>query len=241
MRVRRAPGACIAKVTPDLWHSLYRIAEERGEHVRLDWGPAPPPPSFISTHSSAAALLTPAAWTEFFAYRFRTNDHINVLELVALVSLLRRLSNQGVRRQRILCCVDPRVVLGAVTKGRSSSRKLNHVLRKLAYEYLASSLTVDLLWVPSWANPANAPSRHVSLWTVGAVTSRFGLCSPRASCTNPPRLLVSSSYFRNRSLLVSLPNSGRVLRHCHAALTPEVQSAIQKLLSPALTTRIFAE
>ena len=99
-------GACIAKVTPDLWHSLYRIAEERGEHVRLDWGPAPPPPSFVSTHSSAAALVTPAAWTELFAYRFRANDHINVLELVALVSLLRRLSNQGVRRQRILCCVD---------------------------------------------------------------------------------------------------------------------------------------
>ena len=86
-----------------------------------------------------------------------------MLELVALTSLFRRLSNQGVRRQRILCCVDSRVVLGAVTKGRSSSRKLNHVLRKLAYECLASSLTVDLLWVPSWANPADAPSRHVSL------------------------------------------------------------------------------
>ena len=49
-------GACIAKVPPELWHSLYRIAEERGEHVRLDWGP---PPSFVSTHSSAAALITP--------------------------------------------------------------------------------------------------------------------------------------------------------------------------------------
>ena len=156
-------GACMAKVESDLCHSLYRIAEERGEHVRLDWGPAPPPASFVSTHSSAAALITPAAWTKLFASRFRKNDHINVLELIALVSLLRRLSNQGVRRQRILCCVDSRVVLGAVTKGRSSSRKLNHVLRKLAYECLASSLTVDLLWVPSWANPADAPSRHQSL------------------------------------------------------------------------------
>ena len=44
--------------------------------------------------SSAAALITPEAWTEFFGYRFRTSDHINVLELVALVPLLRRLSNQ---------------------------------------------------------------------------------------------------------------------------------------------------
>ena len=156
-------GACIAKVTPGVWHSLYRIAKERGKQVQLDWGLAAPPPFFISSHSPATAPITPAAWTELFAYRFRVNDHINVLELGALVSLLRRLSNQGARRQRILCCVDSTAVLCAVSKGRSSSRKPNHVLRKLAYECLASSLTVDLLWVPSWANPADAPSRRVSL------------------------------------------------------------------------------
>ena len=82
--------------------------------------------------------------------------------------------------------------------------------------------------------------RGMSLWTVGAVTSQFGLCSPRASCTSPPLLLVSSSSFRNRSLLEPLPCLARVLRHRHAALTPEVQSAIQKLLPPALNTRTFA-
>ena len=158
-----AAGACVTSITPDLWRSLHRIAEEKGEHVRLDWGSTPPPPTFVCTHSSAAALITPEAWTEPFACRFRASDHINVLELVALVSLIRRLSNQGARRQRILCCVDSRVALGAVTKGRSSSTKLGHVLRKLAYGCLASSLTIDLLWVPSWANPAGAPSRHFSL------------------------------------------------------------------------------
>ena len=142
-------GACVAQVTPELWRVLYRIAEERGEHVRLDWGSTPPPPEFVSTHSSAAALITPAAWTVLFSYRFQRPNHINVLELVALVSLLRRLANKGVHRARILCCVDSRVVLGAVTKGRSSSRKLNHLLRKLACECLASSITVDLLWVAS--------------------------------------------------------------------------------------------
>ena len=38
LKASSAAGACIAKVTPDLWRTLYRIAEERGEHVRLDWG-----------------------------------------------------------------------------------------------------------------------------------------------------------------------------------------------------------
>ena len=65
------------------------------------------------------------------------------------MSLLRMLANHGAR-ERVLCCVDSRVVLGCVSKGRSFSRKLNFCLRKLAYECLASSLTVDLLWVPSW-------------------------------------------------------------------------------------------
>ena len=77
-----------------------------------------------------------------------------VPELAALVSLMRRLANHGARQQRILCYVDSRVVFGAVTKGRSSSRKLNSCLRKL----LASSLTVDLLWVLSWANFADPPA-----------------------------------------------------------------------------------
>ena len=133
MRARRALGRASPKWTPDLWHSLYRIAEERGEHVRpydltgvqrllrqlsspltAPQPPSSPPrPGLSSSHIASAK-----------------NDHINVLELVALVSLIRRLSNQGARRQRILCCVDSRVVLGAVTKGRSSSRKLNHVFAK---------------------------------------------------------------------------------------------------------------
>ena len=140
--------------------------EEKGEHVRLDWGSTPPPPTFVCTHSSAAALITPEAWTEPFACRFRASDHINVLELVALVSLIRRLSNQGARRQRILCCVDSRVVLGAVTKGRSPSRKLTSCASLLTGASLPRS--------PSTCcgcrrgPPRRTHLRGTSLWTAGA-------------------------------------------------------------------------
>ena len=48
-----------------------------------------------------------------------------VLELTALTLHIKHLANRGARRQRILCCVDSQVVLGAVSKGRSSSRRLN--------------------------------------------------------------------------------------------------------------------
>ena len=58
---------------------------------------------------------------------------------------------------RIVCCVDSRVVLGAVSKGRSSSRRLN---RRLAFECLSASLSIDSVWVPSWGWPSQAPTLH---------------------------------------------------------------------------------
>ena len=91
-------GACVAKVTPDLWHSLYRIAEERGEHVRLDWGPAPPPPSLDSGGLGEALCLS------FSNVRPHQCARARRLNFVVSKTL------QGVRRQRILCCVDSRVV-----------------------------------------------------------------------------------------------------------------------------------
>ena len=72
---------------------------------------------------------------------------------------MRRLAQKGARREKTLCCVDSRVVLGAGSKERSSSRKVNFRLRLLACCCLSASLTLDLLWLLTWANPAGAHSR----------------------------------------------------------------------------------
>ena len=163
-------GACVAPVPRSLWHTLYNLAEEHGEHVRLSWGSSAPPSSSSRHHGVLVlpSLLLPI-WSVLFSYQFRQPDHINVLELTALTSLIKHLGNRGARRQRILCCVDSRVVLGAVSKGRSSSRRLNFCLRRLAFECLSASLSVDLLWVPSWGNLADAPSRSSSLCSLAPV------------------------------------------------------------------------
>ena len=69
------------------------------------------------------------------------------------------------------------------SKDRSSSRRLNFGFPKLALECLSASLSIDLLWVPSWGNPADAPSRGTSLacwkrslpiWPAQAPTLQFG-------------------------------------------------------------------
>ena len=70
-----------------------------------------------------------------------------------------KLADRGARDQRVLVLSDSRVVVGACCKGRSSSRRLNFVLRRIAGVCGRAGLTLDVVWVPTWANPADAPSR----------------------------------------------------------------------------------
>ena len=66
---------------------------------------------------------------ESFSYRFRHPRHINLLELEALISLIRGPVDRGLGNRRVLCLVDSRVFLGSVCKERSSSRRVNFRLR----------------------------------------------------------------------------------------------------------------
>ena len=170
-------------MTDSLWQTLHNLAEEHGEHVRLSWGASPPPLKLTSSRCACADLVTPADRSVLFGYQFRAPNHINILELTALASLIRHLAKPGSAKTEILCCVDSRVVLGAVSKGRSSSRRLNYCLRRLAFECPSASLSIDLLWLPSWGNPADAPSRSTSLekwrrslpiWAKQPPTLQFG-------------------------------------------------------------------
>ena len=98
-----------------------------------------------------------------FSFRFKFKKHINLLELEAVLALLRRLACDGVRDARILILVDSRVALGALAKGRSSSRRINFVLKKTCAVCFAYGLYPELIWIPTWANPGDAPSRFKSL------------------------------------------------------------------------------
>ena len=72
---------------------------------------------------AVAGLVVDLPWVESFSYRFQYPQHINLLELEALISLTRGLVDRGLGSRRVLCLVDSRVVLGSVCKVRSSSRR----------------------------------------------------------------------------------------------------------------------
>jgi hypothetical protein len=61
--------------------------------------------------------------------------------------------------KRVLVLSDSQVVIGAVTKGRSSSPQLLRRLRTVSALVLAGGIRLSVRWVPSEFNPADGPSR----------------------------------------------------------------------------------
>ena len=98
-------------------------------------------------------------WSPTFSYA-PPPAHINIQELRGVRTLVRRLarSDSGPRRQ--LVGIDSNVVVGCLSKGRSSSRDLNRVLRSFLPEQVFADIYVGVLGVSSKQNPADAPSRR---------------------------------------------------------------------------------
>jgi hypothetical protein len=107
-------------------------------------------------------------WKETFRLACLDDSHINIKELRAAHIYFRRRAKGGQRGhwQRVILLCDSRVVVGAITHGRSPSKKINNILRKMLPTILAGGLYPIMLWLPSGANPADPPSRgkSVQLW-----------------------------------------------------------------------------
>ena len=77
-------GRCVAPITQEAWLALHDLAEEKGEHVRLDWKGEEPPSNVHDGHAAAAPL---ALWATMFSHRCSEAIHINLLEPESLISL----------------------------------------------------------------------------------------------------------------------------------------------------------
>ena len=60
---------------------------------------------------------------------------------------------------RVVLLIDSKVFLGAITKGRSSSRALNTLVRRAAALSFAAGLVLHCVFVSTKHNPADWPSR----------------------------------------------------------------------------------
>ena len=97
-------------------------------------------------------------------------EHINIQELKAIQDEIRRSTERGEHDLRIVVCCDSRVDVGALAKGRTSSRSLSVSLRKLCVLCNAFGIQLRVLWVGTKSNPADHSSRNAVIPPPGPVS-----------------------------------------------------------------------
>ena len=145
------------KLSSLLVSAYVRRQEFRGSDVRLDISALYRPDSFPRGSVEPHRWI----WHRSHSFPFKGGDHINVLELRALVHTFEwRLRNHAFGGCRALHLTDSQVALAVSTKGRSSSQSLNRILRKFAALQIAGGVWPLLAYVESAKNPADGPSRE---------------------------------------------------------------------------------
>ncbi|CAJ1461453.1 unnamed protein product [Effrenium voratum] len=140
-----------------LVHQYLRRAEFRGSDVRLDLQVVYRPDAVARTTVDPRRWV----WKVAHSYKWDRREHINVLELRAILhSLEWRARSATFHSCRFLRLSDSQICLAVLAKGRSSSRKLNRILRKIAALCIALNLYPLWAWIASKLNPADEPSRR---------------------------------------------------------------------------------
>lgn len=98
-------------------------------------------------------------WFEAFSHIWRRKEHINSLEAAAALLGMEWAVSHPITGSRILLLSDSMVVIGALSKGRSSSERLSLYCRRFCAVLLAHDVSVSLCYVPTGCNPADGPSR----------------------------------------------------------------------------------
>ena len=182
-------GAAVSATVPALTaRRLFAGAQFRGADARLvdrvdlpDVAAAPP------LDAEFAAVIAEWPWRVCAAYDMEA-DHINAQELRVFVSLIvRRCRSAANTGQRIVGLLDNLAATGAAAKGRSSSRRMNRLLRRLGAFLMAADVYIAPKYVPSGVNPADPPSRHRSLRAWRARKLRTRACLGK-SCSRRDRL-----------------------------------------------------
>ena len=134
---------------------LTRQVGLRGSGLRI-WVPATAVEREVHVPYPAFRWL----WRTVMAYRWTAGQHINILEVTAvLTEFRRRLRNPENIHIRFLNIVDSLVTYYAVTKGRSGSKRMNRALRRIMALNLASKSSMMILWTLSKWNYADIASR----------------------------------------------------------------------------------
>jgi hypothetical protein len=140
-----------------LVEAFLRHADARGSDVRLDIGI----PYRAVPWPRMSICPDRWVWRKVKSIRWKKSLHINVLELrMYLFTLQWRARSVQRHSTRSLHFLDSQVSLAVSLKGRSSSKQLNRVLRKISSVVLASDQYALMGYVGTKVNPADEASRE---------------------------------------------------------------------------------
>ncbi|CAE7216755.1 unnamed protein product [Symbiodinium sp. CCMP2456] len=169
-------AAVEAHVAPEVSEELLRHTVQRGSWTRLLspqaaylrqrclLEPSDELPGEVSyfAHPLAEAAARVPAYKCLWRREYRNRVHINVAELGAYLREEARVAGRYVA-SRPLFGLDSQVSLGCLCKGRSSSGVLNRMLAASLAPLLSSRVFPGHLFYPSALNPADDPTRHLSV------------------------------------------------------------------------------
>ena len=152
-------GVSRANCSRECARHLCGLAEKRGDYVRLFLAPGDPP--VVDRLGIPQSLdLSLHDFTDVLSHKAKWQAHSSVLEAHGLLLGIRwAVRAARSHHSRLPVLVDAKAVLGAASKGRSSSSALRGSLRALAANVLAADILLRLIYVPSECMPADAASR----------------------------------------------------------------------------------
>ncbi len=146
-----------AKDIQDLTGCFLARTNHTGSDVRIVTGKIMNPKAF-PRQSVAAGWFN---WQGVFQCKWTRKDHINSLEMRAiLLSLRHRIQHLHEREVRFAHLTDSYVSMSVISKGRSSSQMLTQVLKRINSYLLGFNLYLILLHVESTDNPTDEASRQ---------------------------------------------------------------------------------
>ena len=99
-------------------------------------------------------------WPPIFATRWKFEEHINSLEIRAVyLALLWKAREKRLTSRRAFHVTDSYVAMSILSKGRTSSRKLQPLIRKISALLLAGQTQLVLAHIDSSDNPTDEASR----------------------------------------------------------------------------------
>ena len=142
---------------------LCSLVSSKGSDVLLHAGTEPVLPTDRLRNTMPVRMWR---WEPICGWQWRepkahaSSEHINRLEMrAALTAIKWRIQRQGLRGRRFLHLLDSLVSLQILNKGRTSSRKLESIVRRISAWILCSGNHVFLGYVDTKLNPADRPSR----------------------------------------------------------------------------------